>query len=115
MKVLTGCRTAGRCVLMPRLSSVLEGVPNAKFTEKSVAPAEVAPAAALRPDCATVHTSLALEPAQLSHTVLKQRLTSVLLPHLLREPSINGRASGVGDWAALHRVKVFPGLAAAVS
>ena len=41
-KVLSGCCTAGRCVLVPRLSSVLKGVPNAKFTERSIAPAEVA-------------------------------------------------------------------------
>ena len=29
-KVLTRCRTAGRCVLMPKLSSVLKSVPNAQ-------------------------------------------------------------------------------------
>ena len=45
---------------MPKLSSVLEGVPNAKFAERSVEPAGVAPATALRSDCAAVHTSLAI-------------------------------------------------------
>ena len=53
-------------VLMPGLSSVLEGVPNAKFAERSVAPARVAPATALRSDSAAVHTSLAIGPTQLS-------------------------------------------------
>ena len=90
-KVLTGCRTAGRCVLMPGLSSVLKGVPNAKLTERSIEPAGVAPATALRPDCAAVHTGLATEPAQLSCTVFKQHLTSVLLLHMLRETSIGRR------------------------
>ena len=46
-ELLTACRTAGRCVLMPGLSSVLEGVPHAKFAERSVAPAAVAPATSL--------------------------------------------------------------------
>ena len=83
-RLLTGCRTPGLCVLMPGLSSLLEGVPNAKFAERSVAPAGVAPATSLRSDSTTVDTSLATKPAQLSHTVCKQHLTSVLLLHLLQ-------------------------------
>ena len=54
---------------------------------------------ALRSDGA-VHTILAIEPTHLSHTVFKQHLTSVLLPHMLL---------GVGNWDALHTAKVFPG------
>ena len=72
-------------VLMPGLSSVLEGVPNAKFAERSVAPAGVAPATTLRSESVSVHTSLAIEPTQLSHTVFKQHLTSVLLPQMLHQ------------------------------
>ena len=83
-KVVTGCRTAGRCVLMPGLSSVLKSVPNAKFTERSIEPAGVAPATALRPDCAAVHPGLATELTQLSYTVFEQHLTSVLLPLMLQ-------------------------------
>ena len=41
-ELLTGCRTAGRCVLMSGLSSVLEGVlPNAKSAERSVVAQEL--------------------------------------------------------------------------
>ena len=46
---VAGGRTAGRCILMPGLSSILESVPSAKFTERSVASAEVASATSLRP------------------------------------------------------------------
>ena len=37
-ELLTACQTASRCVLIPGLSSVLEGVPNAKFAERRVEP-----------------------------------------------------------------------------
>ena len=47
-KLPTGCRTAGRCVLMPGLSSAT----NAKFADRSAAPSGVAPATALRSDSA---------------------------------------------------------------
>ena len=76
-KLLPGCQTARCCVLLPGLPSVLEGVPNPKFAERSIEPAGVAPATALRPNCATVHTGLAIEPTQLSHTVISQRPPSV--------------------------------------
>ena len=101
-ELLTGCRTAGRCVLMPGLSSVLEGVPNAKFAERSVASAAVAPATLLFSGSAAEDASLAIKPAQLSHTVCKQHLTSVLLPHMLCEISICRRRVSVGNCATLR-------------
>ena len=104
-KVLTRCRTAGRCVLMPRLSSVLKSVPNAQRPERSIKPAEVAPATPLRPGCATEDTDLAIEPTQLSHTVFKQHLISVFSPR-----TTSRRPIGVGNWATLRTAKVFPGL-----
>ena len=93
-KLLPGCWTTGRCVLMPGLSSVLEGVPNAKFAEKRVASAVVAPATALRSDGSAVHTGLAKKPTQLSHTVFKQPLTAMLLLHVLHETSFCWTPSG---------------------
>ena len=95
---------------MPELLSVLEGVPNAKLAERSVEPAGVAPATPLRSEKATVHTSLPTSAALLSHTVFKQRPTSVFLPHMLHETSICIRQVDVGNRAALHTAKVLPGL-----
>ena len=92
------------------LSSVLKGVSNTKFAERSIKPAEGTPTAPLRSDCATVHTGLAIEPTQLPHTLFKQRLTSVLLHHVLHETLISRRPVGVGNRAALRTATVFPGL-----
>ena len=110
-KLLTVCRTVGCCVLMPELSSVLEGIP-AKFTERSVASAEVASATSLRPDGLAGNTGLATEPAQLPHTVCKQQLSSVFLPHMLHETSIcgchvSGAHSGGTPWALVSAEAVF--------
>ena len=85
-ELLTTCRTAGRCVLMPGLSPVLEGSPNTKFSEKSITSAEGASATTPRPDGATSDTSSAVETAQKPHAVWKQRLTSVLMP--LEQPGL---------------------------
>ena len=79
-KVLTRCRTAGRCVLMPKLSSVLKSVPNAQ-----------------RHGCATEDTDLAIEPTQRSHTVFKQHLISVFSPRTTSRGQM-----GVGNWATLR-------------
>ena len=73
--------------------------PNAKFAERSVAPAGV--------DSATEDTSLAIEPTHLAHTVFK--LTSVLLPRMLHETSICRRRVSVGNWATLRAAEVLPG------
>ena len=106
-ELLTACRTAGRCVLI--LRCVCPGrCPQRKVRGEDVEPAAVAPATTLRSDCATVHPGLAIEPTQLSHSVLKQRLTSVLVPHMLHEPSISKRPLGVGSRAAPRTAKVFP-------
>ena len=107
-KVLAGCRTTGRCVLVPGLSPVLKGVPNFKLSESSIESAGVAPATALRPDCPAVHTSLSIKPTHLSHTVFKQHLTTVLLPLVLHETCAGRRHATVSSWAALRTAKVFP-------
>ena len=93
--------------LRPDARAVVCPVPNAKFVERSIEPAGVAPATPLRSDCATVHTGLAVEPTQLSHTVFKQHLTSVLLHHMLHETSISKRPMDVGNRAALRTAEVF--------
>ena len=54
--------------------------------------------------------SLAIEPAQLSHPVFKQRLTFVLLVDMLQETSISRRQVGVGNWTALRTAKLLPAL-----
>ena len=79
-ELLTGGRAAGCCVLVPRLSSILEGIPNAKFTKRSVASAKVATAA--RRDLTVPQT------AQSPHTVWKLHPSSCFCPMCrMRPPS----------------------------
>ena len=105
--LLPGYWIAGRCVLVHGLSSVLEGVTNAKFAERL-------PQELHRRHCCDLivpanTTGLAIEPAQLHHTVCKQQLPSVFSPHMLHETSICRCRVSVGNWATLRAAEVLPG------
>ena len=103
LRELTVCRTAGRpgCRLSWKVS------PNAKFAEKSVASAVVAPATPLWSGGATEDAGLVIKPAQLPPHCL-QAAPPCFCP-MLHETSICGRRVSVGNWATLRTVWVLPG------
>ena len=100
-ELLPGCRTAGRCVLLPGLSSVLEVVSSTRSSRSGESNWH---------ELHRRHHFDLIEQTQLSHTVFKQHLTSVFLLHMLQETSSSERLTGVGNRAALRTTKVFLGL-----
>ena len=83
-RLVNGWRAIGSCVLVSRLSTVLEGITNSEISGGSIAFAVAAAVTPPRPDCVTENTGGTVEMAQLCNALLDDLLSTVLLNHVLR-------------------------------